>query len=95
MEKGLEKEQSWQVTDDSKKVDPQTCNVVRGTQILCKLEHEVEGDTTFSYRERNLQTRGFCTVSHGGKAPSPFDNLGLGKVQNNIVMHAPEDQASS
>lgn len=71
------------------------CNVVRGTQILCKLEHEVEGDTTFSYRERNLQMRGFCIVSHGGKAPSPCDNLGIGKVQNDIVMHAPEDQASS
>ena len=54
MERGPEKEQSQQVTDDGKK-DPKTCNVAHGTQILCTLEHEVEGDTTFSYREHSLQ----------------------------------------
>ena len=69
--------------------------MVRGIQILCKLEHEVEEDTTFSYREHNLQMHAFCIVFHGEKAPSPCDNLGTGKVQNDIVMHAPEDQASS
>ena len=89
------KEQSWQVIDNSKKVDVQTCNVVHCTQILCKLEHEVEGDTTFSYKEHNLQMHGFCNVSHGEKDPSPCDNLGIGNVRNDIVMHAPEDQASS
>lgn len=71
------------------------CNVVHCTQILCKLEHEVEGDTTFSYKEHNLQMHGFCNVSHGEKDPSPCDNLGIGNVRNDIVMHAPEDQASS
>ena len=74
-------------------VDVQTCNVVRGTQIPCKLEHEVEGDTTFSYREDNLQKHVFCIVSHGGKDPSPCDNLDIGNVENDTEMHAPADRA--
>lgn len=80
---------------DWEESDVQTCNVVRGTQILCKLEHEVEGDTTFFYTEHNLQMHVFCIVSHGGKGPSLSDNEGIGSVENDIEMHAPEDQAFS
>lgn len=67
--------------------------MVRGTRILCKLEHEVGGDTTFSYRGHNHQKHVFCNVSHDGKDPSPYDNWGTDIVQNDIVMHALEDQA--
>lgn len=69
--------------------------MAHGTQILCKLEHEVEGDTTFSYREHILQMPGLCIEFHGGKAPSPYDNWGTDIVLNDIVMRAPEDQAFS
>lgn len=90
-----ERNKSWQVNKDWERVDPQTCNVARGTQIPCKLEHEAGGDTTFSYREHNLQMPGFCIGCHAEKAPLPCDNLGTGKVENDIGKHAPEDQAFS
>lgn len=73
--------------------DPQTCNVVHGIQIPCKHEHGVEANTTFSCIEHNLQRHGFCNASHDGKAPSPCDNLDIGSGQNDIEMHAQEDQA--
>lgn len=75
--------------------DPQTCNAVRGIQILCKHEHEVEANTTFSCKEHNLQKHVFCSAYHGGKAPSPCDNQDIGNVRNDIGMHARADQAFS
>lgn len=75
--------------------DRQTCNVAHGTQILCKHEHEVEANTTFSCKERNLRKHVFCSASHGGKGPLPCDNLDIGNVQNDIGMHAQADQAFS
>lgn len=69
--------------------------MVHGIQIPCKLEHEVEGDTTFSCREDNHQKPVFCIVSHGGRGPSLCDSLGIGIVENGIEMHEPEDQAFS
>lgn len=71
------------------------CNEAHGTQILCKLEHEVAGDTTFSCKEHNLQMHELYIEFHGGKVPWPSDNWGTYIVQNDIVMHAPEDQAFS
>ena len=75
--------------------NPQTCIVVRGTRILCKHEHEVEANTTFSCKEHNLLKHVFCSACHGGKAPSPCDNLDIGNVRNGTEMHAQEDQAFS
>lgn len=75
--------------------DLQTCNVVHGIQILCKHEHEVEANTTFSCKEHNLQKPVFCSACHGGKAPSPCDNWDIGNVQNDIGMHEQGDQAFS
>lgn len=72
-----------------------TCSVVRDTVILCKLEHEVEEDTTFSYTEHNLPMHEFCNVCHDGKDPSLYDNWDTGTVQNGNVTHVPEDQAFS
>lgn len=45
------------------------CNEAHGTQILCKLEHEVAGDTTFSCKEHNLQMHELYIEFHGGKVP--------------------------
>lgn len=45
------------------------CNVGHGILIYCMHEHEAEVDTTFSYREHNLQRHVFYTVSHDGKDP--------------------------
>ena len=73
--------------------DVQTCNVVHGIGIPCKLVHEVEGDTTFSYKEHNLQKHVFCTVSRGGKDSSPCDNLDTDNVENDTEKHAPEGRA--
>lgn len=64
-----------------------------GTQILYKLGHEVGGDTTFSYKAHSLLMHAFYTVSHDGKDPWLYDNLGIDIVQNDTVMHVPEDQA--
>lgn len=69
------------------------CNVVHGIQIPCMHEHVVEANTTFSYIERNLRRHVFCNAFHDGKAPSPCDNLDIGNGENDIEMHAQEDQA--
>ena len=71
----------------------QTCNVVHGIETLCKLEHGVGEDTTFSYTIHNPQMHELCTVFHDGKVPSPSGNLDIGNGVNGTVMHAPTDQA--
>lgn len=74
-------------------IDLNTCSVAHDIQILCKLEHEVEVDTTSFYKEHNHQRREFCIVCHAWKDLSPCDNLDIGNEQNDTVMHAPEDRA--
>jgi len=81
------------VTTEIAMLDPPTCNVVHGIQIPCMHEHVVEANTTFSYIERNLRRHVFCNAFHDGKAPSPCDNLDIGNGENDIEMHAQEDQA--
>lgn len=72
-----------------------TCIVGHGILILCKLEHVVEADTTFFYREHSLQKHGFYIVYHVGTAPWPFGSLDKGTEQSDIEKRALEDQAFS
>lgn len=66
---------------------------MHGNQVLDNVEHEVAVNTSSFGKVDSPQKHGSCTVFHGGKDPSPLDNMGNGNEMHGIVMNAPEHQA--
>lgn len=64
-------------------------------EYLYMIEHEVEGDPTFSCKEDNHQMHVLCNAFHVGKVLSPFDNWDTDIDLLGTEMHVPEDQAFS